>query len=132
MGKSIVVFPLSFPNSPVWYIISYWMDNICLSYNRIAWRNNTLSSPGITRKNDSNNFKLTAYNRAYLASCLRHSAQISLRGISDTLEPLYDILPASKGISFEGFSWQRENFLDTRMYISIMIHKEVGTWQTKE
>ena len=45
---------------------------------------------------------------------------------------LYDIPPASKGIIFEGFSWQRENFLDTRMYISIMIHKEVGTWQTKE
>jgi len=42
------------------------------------------------------------------------------------------IPPASKGISFKGFSWQRENFLNTRMYISIMIHKEVWTWQTKE
>jgi len=45
---------------------------------------------------------------------------------------LYDIPPTSKGIIFEGFSWQRENFLNMCMYISIMIHKEVGTWQTKE
>jgi len=48
------------------------------------------------------------------------------------LGTLYDIPPASKGIIFEGFSWQRENFLNMRMYISIMIHKEVGTCQIKE
>jgi len=48
------------------------------------------------------------------------------------LGTLYDIPSVSKGIIFEGFSWQRENFLNTRMYISIMIHKEVGTWQIKE
>ncbi len=29
-----------------------------------------------------------SHNRAYLASCLRHSAQIPLRGTSDTLETL--------------------------------------------
>ena len=46
--------------------------------------------------------------------------------------PLYDIPTASKGIIFEGFSWQGENFLNMCMHISIMIHKEVGTWQTKE
>ena len=35
----------------------------------------------------------TAYNRAYLVTCLRHSAQILLRRTSDTLETLYDIPP---------------------------------------
>jgi len=33
----------------------------------------------------------TAYNRAYLAPCLRHFAQIPLRGTSDTLGTLYVI-----------------------------------------
>ena len=33
----------------------------------------------------------TADNRAYRASCLRHSAQIPLRGTSDTLGTLYEI-----------------------------------------
>jgi hypothetical protein len=39
---------------------------------------------------------------------------------------LYDISPASKNLIFEGFSWQRENFLNNCMYILIMMHKEVG------
>ena len=46
---------------------------------------------------------------------------------SADITKLYDIPPASKGIIFEGFSWQGENFLNTCMYISIMMHKEVGT-----
>jgi hypothetical protein len=33
-----------------------------------------------------------SYNRAYLASCLRHSAQIPLRGTSDTLRTLGEIM----------------------------------------
>ena len=33
----------------------------------------------------------TAYNRAYLVTCLRHSAQILLRRTSDTLETLYEM-----------------------------------------
>ncbi len=33
----------------------------------------------------------TSPNRAYLASCLRHSAQIPLRGTSDTLGTLSEI-----------------------------------------
>jgi hypothetical protein len=33
----------------------------------------------------------TADNRAYLAPCLRHSAQIPLRETSDTLGTLYEI-----------------------------------------
>jgi len=32
-----------------------------------------------------------SYNRAYLASCLRHSAQIPLWGTSDTLGTLAEI-----------------------------------------
>ena len=35
-----------------------------------------------------NNGGNTAYNRAYLATVLRTSAQIPLRGTSDTLVPL--------------------------------------------
>ena len=35
--------------------------------------------------------KGTAYNRAYLATCLWHSAQIPLRGTSDTLGALSEI-----------------------------------------
>jgi len=34
------------------------------------------------------------------------------------LGTLYDILPASKGIIFERFSWQRESFLNMRMDIN--------------
>jgi len=34
----------------------------------------------------------TAYNIAYLASCLRCFAQIPLRETSDTLNPLYEIM----------------------------------------
>ena len=37
------------------------------------------------------NIEETSHNRAYLASCLRHSAKIPLRGASDTLKPLGDI-----------------------------------------
>jgi len=37
--------------------------------------------------------KETSANRAYLASCLRHFAQILLRRSSDTLGTLYDIAP---------------------------------------
>jgi len=37
-------------------------------------------------------FKATADNRAYLAPCLRRSAQIPLRGTSDTRQPLYAIM----------------------------------------
>jgi len=33
-----------------------------------------------------------AYNRAYLAPCLRHFTQIPLRGTSDTLGTLGDII----------------------------------------
>ena len=33
----------------------------------------------------------TAYNRAYMASCLRHSTPIPLRGTSGTLVTLYEI-----------------------------------------
>jgi hypothetical protein len=33
----------------------------------------------------------TSDNRSYLASCLRHSAQIPLRGTSDTLGTLGEI-----------------------------------------
>ena len=33
----------------------------------------------------------TSYNRAYLAPCLQHSAQIPLRGTSDTLGTLSEI-----------------------------------------
>jgi len=40
---------------------------------------------------------------------------------------LYDIPPVSKGIIFERFSWQGENFLNMCMYVSIIMHKEVGT-----
>jgi len=40
----------------------------------------------------------TAYNRAYPASCLRHSAQVPLRGTSDTLEPLDEITKQVKEI----------------------------------
>ncbi len=39
----------------------------------------------------SKKFKFTSHNRAYLASCLRHYAQIPLRGTADTLKPLYEI-----------------------------------------
>ena len=42
-------------------------------------------------------FLPTAYNRAYLASCLRYYAQIRLRRTSDTLETLYAIV--SKGLN---------------------------------
>ena len=34
------------------------------------------------------NMRATSYNRVYLASCLRHSAQILLRRTSDTLGTL--------------------------------------------
>ena len=37
------------------------------------------------------NKSTTSHNRAYLASCLRHSAQIPIWGTSDTLETLADI-----------------------------------------
>jgi len=37
------------------------------------------------------NYSPTAYNRAYLASVLRTSAQIPLWGTSDTLETLSEI-----------------------------------------
>jgi len=39
------------------------------------------------------------------------------------MNELYDIPPASKGIIFEGFSWQRENFLNMCMYSSIQVNK---------
>ena len=39
---------------------------------------------------------------------------------------LYDIPPASKGIIFEGFSWQRENFLNMCMYSAIQVNKGYG------
>ena len=42
------------------------------------------------------------------------------------LEPLYDIPPASKGIIFEGSSWQRENFLNMCMYSAIQVNKGYG------
>jgi len=40
--------------------------------------------------------RATSYNRAYLAPCLQHSAQIPLQGTSDTPGTLYDIPPAVK------------------------------------
>jgi len=79
-----------------------------------------------------NAFVPTAYNTAQKVRAYGTHPNFYFAKTSFTLRTLYDIPPASKGISFEGFSWQRENFLNTRMYISIMIHKEVGTWQTKE
>ena len=42
---------------------------------------------GLILRNDGG----TAYNKAYLASCLRHSAQIPLRGTSDTLKRCTEI-----------------------------------------
>ena len=38
--------------------------------------------------NNNHNKGGMAYNKAYLASCLRHFAQIPLRGTSDTLGTL--------------------------------------------
>jgi hypothetical protein len=50
----------------------------------------------------------TAYNRAYLASCLWHSAQVLLRGTSDTLGTLGESALFTLGvIIYQGDNYEK-------------------------
>jgi len=72
----------------------------------------------------------TAYNIAYLASVLRTSTKISLRGTSDTLNPLYEIML--------GFLFDKERCgglaqcLKNNKNLNKLWRFEVIIWESKE